>query len=377
MADTAKGEIADMDNYRPLIGTPVQELDTPCLLVDLDALEHNFKIVADTYRGKECKMRQHTKNIKSPFLAHMQIRAGGTLGGVCTAKVSEAEVMVGGGINDILIPNQVVAKDKIARLCVLARQGDMKVCVDNPVNVKDISDVAQAHGVTIGVLIEVDTSMGRAGIRNVEQGIELAKLAQELPGVKFRGVMSHQTLPGFPDKETRILGARKYIQPCLDVKDAIEKAGIPVDIVSSGETFCYDIAPDIPGVTEVEGGTYLLMSTGFSYMEEFEMAAKVLCTVISVPRPGKAIGDVGSLAMASPGGVLPSVVGASGVQVDTILEDHIVLRTDEKTSLKVGDKFFIVPGHQDMMVNRWDQFIAVRDGVVKEVWDITGRGCHN
>ena len=115
-----------MDSYRPLIGTPVEELDTPCLLLDLDALEHNFEVVAQTFQDTECKMREHAKNIKSPVVAHMQMRAGGTVGGVCAAKVSEAEVMVEGGIHDILITSQVATRDKIARVCNLARIADCK-----------------------------------------------------------------------------------------------------------------------------------------------------------------------------------------------------------------------------------------------------------
>ena len=190
-----------MDYYRPVPGTRVEDLETPCLLVDLDAVEHNFQVVADTYRDTECKMRQHTKNIKSPRLAKMQIEAGGTVGGVCTAKLSEAEVMVEGGITDILIPNQVVHKDKIARMCALARRADMKVCVDNMQNVQDLSDIADAYGVKIGVLIEVDTQMGRAGVRSNEQGVAIAKLTESLPGVDFKGVMSHQSLMEFKGEE--------------------------------------------------------------------------------------------------------------------------------------------------------------------------------
>jgi 3-hydroxy-D-aspartate aldolase len=364
-----------MDSYRPLAGTPVDELDTPCLLVDLDAVERNFRAVADTYRDTTCKMRQHTKNIKSPLLARMQIEAGGTLNGVCTAKVSEAEVMVEGGITDILIPNQIVTRDKIARLCALARRGDMKVCVDDARNVRDLSEVAEAHGVTLGVLIEVDTQMGRAGVRSAEEAVELARLAERLPGVRFRGVMSHQALMEYTDNESRVLLARETIQACLSVKDAIEEAGIPVEMVSSGETFSYDVAAEIPGVTEVEGGTYALMCTRYDYMKEFEIANKVLGTVISTPRPGIAIGDVGTRALSWPSGESPAVEGMPGVTVETLLDEHVVLRTDGATALNIGDKFLLLPWYQDMMVDRWDRFIAVRDGVVQGVWDIPGRGC--
>lgn len=368
-----------MDDYRPSIGTHIEDLDTPCLLVDLDAFEHNLELVAETFRDTECKMRQHSKNIKSPALAHMQIRAGGTVGGVCTAKVSEAEVMVNGGIDDILITSQVTGRDKIARICDLSKQADVKVAVDNAGNLRDISMVAQGHDATVGVVIEVNTSMGRAGIRRVEQGVELASLAAGLPGIAFKGVMSHQTLQDIPepDRETRVIEGRRYIQMCLDVKDAIEAAGIPVEIVSSGESWTYDVAPDMPGVTEVEGGTYALMSRPYKYLEEFEIAAKVLATVISTPRPGVAIGDVGSHALGLSRGLLPSLDGVPRVGVDSLQEEHIVLRSEGDMPLKVGEQFLLESGQQDIMVNRWDRFIAVRGGVVETVWDIPARGCHH
>ncbi|MEE2884483.1 MAG: alanine racemase, partial [Chloroflexota bacterium] len=246
-----------MDSYSPEVGTPINQLDTPCLLIDLAALENNFQTVSRQYDNQVCKMRQHAKNIKSAVVARKQINTGGTVGGVCCAKVSEAEVMVDGGVNDVLITNQIVTTDKIRRMCDLAAKADVKVAVDNPINLQELSSVATMAGVNIGVVIEVDTSMGRAGVRNPEEGVELAKLASNLPGLVFRGVMSHQTLgSGEHDKVSRENIGKRYIQVCLDVKNAIEACGIPVEIVSSGETFTYDIATAIPGVTEVQGGTY-------------------------------------------------------------------------------------------------------------------------
>ena len=284
-------------------------------------------------------MAHHAKNTKCPIIAHMQFRAGGTIGRICNAKVAEAEVMVEGGISDILITNQVVTEDKIARLCSLAKRATMRVAIDDPRNVRALSDAAQRHGVTIGVVIEVSTSARRAGVRwaeagGIEKGIKLAKLAQELPGIEFKGVMSHQTLPGKPDRETRFLDGLPLIQMCLDVKDAIEAAGIPVEVVSSGETFSYDLAATITGVTEVEGGTYMLMSHPFDYMTDFQIAGKVLGTVISTPRLGVAIGDVGSRALAFAN--LPEVEGMPGVTVETLYEEHIVLRTEAPRSWRLA-----------------------------------------
>jgi D-serine deaminase-like pyridoxal phosphate-dependent protein len=305
------------------------------------------------------------------------MRAGGTVGGVCAAKVSEAEVMVEGGIADVLIANQVVGPDKIARLCALAKRADMKVAIDSAENLRALSAMAQQHGVTLGVLIEVDTSMHRAGIRQTTRGVELAQLATTLPGIAFRGVMSHQTVPGQPDKHTRQVEGRRYIQMCLDVKDAIAATGIPVDIVSTGETWTYDVAADLPGVTEVQGGTYMLMSTSYSYMDEFQIAAKILGTIISTPEPGVAIGDVGSWALASPGGVLPAVERMPGVTVTALHAAQIVLHSDGTTPLRVGDQFLLHSGQQDITVSRWDQIIAVRHGVVEAVWELPARGCHH
>jgi D-serine deaminase-like pyridoxal phosphate-dependent protein len=285
--------------------------------------------------------------------------------------------MVEGGISDIFIANQIVARDKIERLCALAKHADVKVAIDDPRNLQELSEVAQARGVTLGVVIEVDTSMHRAGVRQVAQGVNLAKLATTLPGIAFKGVMSHQTVPGMPNRETRLIEGRRYMQVCLDVKEAIEAAGMPIEIVSTGESWTYDVAKDIPGVTEVEGGTYALMSHSYSYMREFHIAAKVMGTIISTPRPGVAIGDVGLRALAGPGGVLPEVAGMPGVTVEALYPAHIVLRTDGTTPLKVGDQFFLHSGQQDILVNRWDAYIAVRRGVVEAVWDIPARGCHH
>ena len=366
-----------MDEYRPNRGLPIQELETPCLIVDLDALEHNYNHISETYRTGTTKMRQHVKDIKTPELAHMQIKAGGTVGGVCAAKVSEAEVMVESGISDVFITNQIVTQDKIARLCSLTQRANIKVCVDNPTNLRELSQAAEAMGGTIGVLVEVDTSMHRAGVRSITEGVQLAKLASNLPGIHFKGVMSHQAISGNPDKETRLIEGRKFIQMCLDVRDAIEKEGIPVEMVSSGETFTYDVAPDMPGVTEVEGGTYALMSTAYSYLPEFQIAVKILGTIVSTPQSDISVGDVGRRALASPNGVLPSLEGLPTVRVSELQDNHIVFRSNGPMPLTVGDRFLLHSGQQDILVNRWDQFVAVRRGFVECVWQILARGCHN
>lgn len=366
-----------MTSQPPSIGTPISELDTPALLVDLDALEHNYDHIAALYSDTVCKMREHAKNIKTPAILHKQIEAGGTVGGVCAAKVAEAEVMVEGGIKDILITSQVVTPDKIARVCSLSHEADTKVAIDDERNLRLISSISERSNSDVGVVIEVNTSMDRAGIRRTEQGINLARLATELPGVSFRGVMSHQSISGDPDMETRFAEGRHWMQMCVDVGNAIRDAGIPVEIVSTGETFTIDVAPEMPEVTEVQGGTYALMNTTSAYMEDFQFAAKILTTVISRPSDNIAIGDVGYRALAAPNGVLPSVEGHDGVEVDSLAPDHIILKSQTAMPLDVGDQFLLLSAQQDILVNRWDRFIGVRNGLVESTWPILARGCHH
>ena len=366
-----------MTLYRPTIGTEIADLETPALLIDLDALDHNFAHIAGLYADTVCKMREHAKNIKTPAVLRRQIEAGGTVGGVCAAKVAEAEVMIEGGITDILITSQVITEDKIARVCAMSHSADVKVAIDDLGNLEMISSVSQSAGTDVGVVIEVNTSMDRAGIRGPEEGIALARMATELPGVSFKGVMSHQSISGNPDRESRFAEGERWMQMCVDVKRAVEDAGFPVEIVSTGETFTIDIAPLMPEVTEVQGGTYALMNTGSTYMEDFQFAGKVLSTVISRPDANTAIGDVGYRALAAPGGVLPSIEGVPGVTVDSLGPDHIVLRSDGPMPLDVTGQFVLLSAQQDIMVNRWDQFIGVRNGVVEAVWPILARGCHH
>ncbi|MCI0901209.1 MAG: alanine racemase [Chloroflexi bacterium] len=362
--------------YRPTPGTPMEDLDTPCLVIDMDDLDHNMDVIADTYEGRSAKLRGHAKNHKTPAIAHRQIRRGGTVGGVCAAKVSEAEVMVHGGIPSVFITSEIVASMKIDRLCSLAGQAEMLVACDQAANARDLSKAATARGVELGVVIELETGLRRCGVREIDAGVALAKEIVSLPGLRFRGVMSHQVIPDMPDREDRAVEAARTIKGVIDLKDAIESEGIQIDIVSTGETWSYDVAAEIPGVTEIQGGSYLMMETHYSYMTEFHYAGKILTTIISAPRPGVAIGDAGIRAISSISG-MPEVFDRPGVTVESMDSDHAVFKVEPGASLKIGDQVLLIPAQQDAMVSRWDRFIGLRKGKVEVVWDILARGCHN
>ena len=363
-------------NYRPTVGTPIAELDTPCLILDMDELDNNMDVIADFYAGQSSKLRGHSKNHKTPAIAHRQIRRGGTIGGVCSAKVAEAEVMVHGGVPSVFITSEVIAPLKIDRLCALAQDAEMLVACDDHQNARDLSRAASAQGIELGVVIELETGMGRCGVQDAQQGLALARTIQGLPGLAFKGIMSHQTIPVMPDREDRVTEARRVIQSVIDLKDTIEADGIPVAVVSTGETWSYDAAGEIPGVTEVQGGSYLIMETSYDYMTEFHHAGKVLTTIVSTPRPGVAVGDAGIKAV----GMLrsmPVVDGRPGVTVDSMDPDRTVFKLDAGVELQIGDQLALLPPQQDAMVSRWDRFIGVRQGKVEVVWEIQARGCHN
>ena len=362
---------------RPRVGTSLEDLDTPSLILDLDALDHNMATMAEYYRDRSAKLRAHSKNHKSPAIAHRQIRRGGTVGGVCAAKVAEAEVMVHGGIPSVFITSEITAPMKIERLCNLAQQAQVLVACEDLDNARNLSRTATAQGVDLGVVIEVETGLRRCGIQDSEQGVALAQGISTLPGLSFQGVMSHQMMDQPSSEwEDRVIEGRRLIQKILEVKAAIEAAGLPVAIVSTGETWSYDVAGDIPGVTEIQGGTYLLMETSYDYIKDFQFAGKVLTTIISTPREGVAVGDAGIKAVGSLKG-MPTVEGQSGVVVESMDADHAIYRLSPETQLKIGQQLHLVPAQQDAMVSRWDRFVGIRDGKVEAVWDIEARGCHS
>ncbi len=363
--------------HEPQPGTPVAQLDTPCLILDMDALDHNMDVIADYYGDRHSKLRGHSKNHKSPALALRQIQRGGTIGGVCAAKVAEAEVMVEGGVASVFVTSEVVAPPKIARLCALADHAEILVACENEANAHDLSQVAASQGVNLGVVIEQETGLLRCGVHEVEPGLALARLIDSLPGLSLKGVMSHQMMSEpSSDREDRATEAHRLIQPVLDLREAMIAAGLPVEIVSTGETWSYDIAGDMPEVTEIQGGSYLVMETSYEYIEDFQLAGKVLTSIISVPRQGTAIGDAGARAVGGMKG-LPRVEGRPGVEAVNMDTDRTVFQVTEGAELAVGDQVMLLPGQQDAMVSRWDRFIGIRDGMVEAVWDIEARGCHN
>jgi D-serine deaminase-like pyridoxal phosphate-dependent protein len=235
------------------IGKPLAELDTPALLLDLERFERNVGLMARTISAGGMQWRPHAKAFKCPAIAHVLKKAGAI--GVTVAKVSEAEVMAAGGIDDILIAHLVVGPAKAARLAALQRRADVKVTVDHADHVAPLGQAARNAGVDVGVLVDVDLGMGRCGVAGPGQARDLAQLVAQTKGLRFDGVMGYEghtlLIVNRYEKQTAIAQA---ISRLVDAKAAVEEAGLRCRIVSAGGTGSYQITSSLTGATELQAG---------------------------------------------------------------------------------------------------------------------------
>jgi D-serine deaminase-like pyridoxal phosphate-dependent protein len=366
----------------------VQDLDTPALIVDLDAMEKNIETVARFFRGKQCNIRPHFKGHKTPAISHKQLEAGAK--GICTAKLGEAEVLASVGVKDILITNEIVTKQKVDRLARLSTQCKVKVAVDNPSNIEELAGAAREYDTEIGVLVDINVGqfgriegvLDRCGVLPGESALSLTKKVVQARGLKFKGVMGYEGgMGGFPQFEKRKEAAGRAMKPFVDTAKMIQDAGFDVEDVSAGSTGTWNITGAYPGITEVQAGSYVLMDVVYKRLEgvECDNALSVLTTVISTPYAGKAIADIGQkgVCTASTGGAagMPKVKGIDGVEVMKLNVEHCHLSLKQPSKqIHVGDKIELVPYEVDTTVNCYDKMYAVRGGRVEAEWQILGRG---
>jgi D-serine deaminase-like pyridoxal phosphate-dependent protein len=356
-----------------IIGTHKSDLDTPALCLDIEAVQANIDRMAAFCRDGPTRLRPHTKTHKSPILAQMQLAAGAI--GVTCAKLGEAEVMAAAGIKDILIANQMVGAAKIARLVNLAAYTEVMVCVDDFANVCELDAAAQAKGVQLRVLIEVDIGMGRCGVLPGEPALELARAVASSPGLRFEGVMGYEGHTVFvADVEERRRATEASLAQLVGTADLLRSNGITVSIVSSGGTGTHFITGRYPGVTEIEAGSYITMDA--QYREEvgidFAYALTVLSTVINV-HGDHAIIDAGLKTMTRDFG-LPLVLDPPGWKLTGLSEEHGHLERHGGSKLAVGDKVELAPNHGCTTINLHDEYHVVRRGVLEADWPIAARG---
>jgi D-serine deaminase-like pyridoxal phosphate-dependent protein len=359
-----------------LIGCRKEELDTPVLLVDLPTMESNIDRMASTIIHEAgVNWRPHTKGMKSPALAHKLLDAGAI--GVTCAKLGEAEVMAAGGVKDILIANQVVGPQKIARLVNLRRHADVMVAVDCEEHVEAIDHAAREKGVRIRVVIEINTGMNRAGVDPGEPALALARKIQGREGVQLAGLFTWESIAlriQDPGEKKRMID--DALTSVTDTAQKCRNEGIPIDIISCGGTGTYWISAFQPGITEIQAGGGIFCDVIYrnQFGVEHPYALTVLATVTSRPAPTRIICDAGRKTM-SEGAADPAPIGISGVESVGLSAEHGKVELAEPSETpRVGDKIEFVIGYSDVTVALHDEIYGIRDGIVETVWPLLGRG---
>jgi D-serine deaminase-like pyridoxal phosphate-dependent protein len=331
--------------------------------------------MAAFFRPLPAKLRPHVKTHRAPAIARRQLAAGGQ--GVTCAKVSMAEAMVDGGIDDVFVANQVVTRQGIDRLCHLAQRATVTVAVDTARNVADLSAAAQAHGVILRAVVEVDAGMGRCGTRPGKPTLDLARVVARAPGLDFAGLHVYEGhVVQDPDAARRKAETELMLARAMETRDLIERHGLAVTTITCGGTGTYDISGVYPGVTEHQAGSYVYMDPEYHQkVPAFGLAFSVLCTVVSRPTPAKVITDGGLQVLANDYGT-PAVKAHPELAYNYLSEEHgsFLVHDGSRTHLAVGDLIEVFPGHCCSAANLHDQVFGVRHNRVETVWAVTARG---
>jgi len=363
------------------LGMPLEEIDTPSLLIDLDAFEKNLQAMATAVAGTGIRLRPHAKTHKSPVIALRQIALGAV--GICCQKVSEAEAMVYGGVRDVLITNEIVGRNKLARLAALAKQARIAVCADHLRHVEDLEEAASFFGVQLPVFVEVNVGSDRCGVEPGEPALTLAERISRSRALRFAGIQAYygsaQHLRDFGERHAATDRASHSLRLTLEL---LRRHDIVCDNITGGGTGTYNFEADSGVFTEIQPGSYVFMDADYGRnlgsdgrpMKDFAHALFVYTTVMSRPTQERAVVDAGLKALSVDSG-MPFVFGASGVEYVRAADEHGKLKLQSPDRpLRIGDKLLLVPGHCDPTVNLYDWYVGIRASRVEALWPITARG---
>ena len=370
-------------NIPALVGMDEADIQTPCLVLDLDALERNIIKMGEFAKEMGMRHRVHGKMHKSVDVAKLQENLGGACG-VCCQKVSEAEVFARGGIWDVLVSNQVRDPQKIDRLARIPLLGARAICcVDDLSNIADLSAAATRHGTVIECLVEIDCGAGRCGVTTTPEVVALARAIDAAEGLKFAGIQAYQGamqhLDHYEDRKAKIAVAVAMVK---DAVDTLAAEGIACDIVGGGGTGSYYFESTSGVYNELQCGSYAFMDADYGRIldengnridrGEWENALFILTSVMSHAKADKAIVDAGLKAQSVDSG-LPVIYGRDDVEYVKCSDEHGVV-ADPKGVLAINEKLRLVPGHCDPTCNVHDWYVGVRGGKVEVVWPISARG---
>jgi 3-hydroxy-D-aspartate aldolase len=367
-------------------GDPVSAIDTPALVIDMDAFERNLDAMAAYAASSNMRLRPHAKTHKSPHVALAQGARGAV--GQCCQKVSEAQVLVDGGISDVLVSNEVVGEAKVRRLAELAARASISVCADDAAQVAAYAQAARAAGTMLTVLVEIDAGAGRCGVAAGSPAADLARAILDEDALTFGGLQAYhggaQHLRKPEERAAAIAMSGERVRATLA---AFDQAGIDCRVVTGAGTgtFYEEAQSGLWG--ELQAGSYCFMDADYarnqpaegSNLPRFEHALFIATTVMSVAVPGQCVCDAGHKTAAIDSG-LPTVWSAAGLTYSGANDEHGVVTVSAGAQRPaLGERLWLVPGHIDPTVNLHDWYVCVRggldEGTVEAVWPIAARGC--
>jgi len=343
------------------IGAPLSEIDTPALIIDLDAFERNLDTMATAVGKLGVRLRPHAKTHKSPIIAAKQIARGAV--GMCCQKVAEAEILVAGGVSDVLVSNEVVGLRKLERLASLARHARISVCVDNSIVLEQLALAAERAGSQIEVLVEVDVGAGRCGVRPGPAAAGLARQAAGSRFLSFGGLQAyHGSAQHLRTPEERRAAIASAANATMETLRVLKEAGFQCRTIGGAGTGTFELEGASGVWNELQAGSYIFMDADYAKnvadgtrnANLFEHALFVIATVMSTPSGERAVIDAGHKALSNDSG-FPVVLGRPDLRYHRPSDEHGLLDFDSASSrLAIGDKVTLIPGHCDPTVNLYD-----------------------
>jgi len=362
-------------------GMHEDEVDTPALILDLDAFEANLETAIRLLESTGVRLRPHAKTHKSAVIAHLQMKHGAV--GQCVQKVAEAEALVWAGVPDVLVSNEVVGAAKLARLAALANVARISVCADSARQVKNLQVAAAAAEVNLGVLVEINAGGNRCGVAPGAEAVDLARQIAASQNLSFEGLQAYhgsaQHLRS-PEQRRQAIAAASDSARCTI--DLLLEQGLECRTIAGAGTGTFINEVESGIYNELQLGSYIFMDADYARnLDEtgapvslFQQSLFVLTTVMSAPRTGVAVVDAGHKAAPTDSG-LPLVWQRPGVEYIDASDEHGALKIAEGTQpLKEGQKIRLVPAHCDPTVDRYDWYVCVRNSRVECLWPITARG---
>jgi len=361
------------------IGDPIAAIDTPALVVDLDAFERNLDLMANAAHGAGVALRPHAKSHKCPPIALAQIERGAK--GICCQKVGEAEAFVAAGVTDVLVTNEIVDPTKLARLATLARHARIGMLVDDADVVAVIGAAASACKSALDVYVEIDVGARRCGVASAGDAVALARAIDHTSALRFGGLHAYhggaQHLRTPDERRAAIASAAAIAK---DARDAIVAAGVACPTVTGAGTGTWQLERDSGVYTELQPGSYVFMDADYGRnalapdQHAFEQSLFVVAMVMSTAVAGQVVVDAGLKAFAFDSGP-PLVYGAPGLTFAKASDEHGVVSIEPGAKRPaLGDRLWLIPGHCDPTVNLYDWLIGVRGERVEALWPISARG---